>query len=386
MKKISLSLVLFLIAFCIQAQYYKYDTNRGRKIDSDSGIGKPKLFNSAQKVLANDTFQVAHFYGAGDTTRYMWDFNWNGTNINDMKWALTLFDTLHDSYGNPKFYSSTQNTIVDSIFVVCGHKKTSPSTVTDSIIIELIDYSSLITAVWDTVITSNTNIGPSNSWLQSILLRIPCKYSLAPNQKFGIRVGFAGPVTDTFGIVVGFKNAGACGTISTVSATRSDIPFNTYRMYSKFDTSFTPPPIYATDFIYPSSIWNGVLYRDCNGSGSYDSGSNEEEVFQSAYIFCDVILADPTGPISVSEGVLASALNIFPNPSNGTFTVNMDLGTSVDMKISVADLQGKEVYTESISKASNFSRNLDLTHLNKGVYIFRAATATGSAIQKIVIK
>lgn len=388
MKKIITSLALSLLVCGVFAQSIPAKRLVGAKAEVDMKMVQPKKSSVANKTAANDTFTVAHFLGAQDTSgRYMWDFNWRYSNEDELKWALTWFDTIHDSYGNTKAYNSTQNAIVDSIFVLCGHKKTSPSSVTDSITIDLFDMDAVPTPayVWDTVITTTTNIGTTNNWLQSTLLSLPCKYVLPPNHRFGIRVGFAGPTTDTFGIVVGYKDAGACGTISTTSATRSTIPFNTYRLYAKLDTSFTSTPMYALDFLYPSGIWGGIFYRDCNGNSSYDSGSNEEEVFQSAYIFCDVILADPTGPISVSEGVLASALNIFPNPSNGSFTVNMDLGTSVDMNISVTDLQGKEVYTESISNTSNFSRNLDLTHLNKGVYIFRAATATGSAIQKIVI-
>lgn len=388
MKKIITSLALSLLVCGAFAQGIPTKRLTGAPVE-DMKMIQPKKASVSNKTAANDTFTVAHWLGAQDTSgRYMWDFNWRYSDEDELKWALTWFDTLHDSYGNTKAYNSTQNTIVDSIFVLCGHKKTSPSSVTDSITFELFDMDAVPAAyVWDTVITTTTNIGSTNNWLQSTVLAIPCKYVLPPNHRFGIRVGFAGPANqDTFGIVVGFKDAGACGTISTESATRSDIPFNTYRLYAKLDTSFTSTPSYALDFLYPSGIWNGIFFRDCNGNGNYDSGSNEEEVFQSAYIFCDVILADPTGPIAVSEGALTSALNIFPNPSNGIFTVNMDLGTTVDMNITVTDLQGKEVYTETVNNAANFSRNLDLSHLNKGVYIFRAATATGSAIQKIVIK
>jgi len=386
MKKIITSLALSLLVCGVFAQSIPTKRLVGAPVIGDMQMVQPKKASVANKTAANDTFTVAHWLGAQDTSgRYMWDFNWNYSNEDELKWALTWFDTLHDSYGNTKAYSASKNTIVDSIFVLCGHKKTSSSSVTDSITFELFDLDAVPTPayVWDTVITTTTSLSTSNNWLQSKLLAIPCKYKLDPNHRFAIRVGFAGPVIDTFGIVVGFKNAGACGTTSTVSATLSDIPFNTYRMYAKLDTSFTSTPMYATDFVYPSNIWNGVFFRDCNANGSYDSGSNEEEVFQSAYIFCDVILADVI--ISVSEGALTSGLSVFPNPSNGSFTVNMDLGTAVDMNISVTDLQGKEVYTESISNTSNFSRNLDLTHLNKGVYIFRATTETGSAVQKIVI-
>jgi hypothetical protein len=386
MKKIITSLALSLIVGFSFAQQYLPVKGRqtGTPAQVDFKMIQPKVSNAANKTAANDTFTVAHFLGAQDTSgRFMWDFNWNYTQEDDLRWALVWFDSLHDSQGNTKAYSTTQSTIVDSIFIVCGHKKTSPSSVTDSITIELFNLTTL-SYTWDTVITTNAPLDISNNWLQSTLLRIPCKHKLNPNEKFGLRVGFAGPTQDTFGIIVGFKNAGACGA-STVSATRSTIPFNTYRNYAMLDTSFTSTPVYAYNFTYPSAIWNGIFFRDCNGNGSYDSGSNEEEVFQSAYIFCDIILADPTTPISIAEGALTSALNVYPNPSNGVFNVSMDLGSAVDMNISVTDLQGKVVYTESISNATNLNSTLNLAHLNKGVYIFRAATATGSAIQKIVI-
>lgn len=389
MKRIITSLALSLLVCGAFAQGIPSKRQVGASAQVDMKMIQPKKSSVANKTAANDTFTVAHFLGAQDTSgRFMWDFNNRYTGEDELKWALTWFDTLHDSQGNTKAYNATQNTIVDSIFVLCGHKKTSPSTVTDSIFLELFDLDATPTPayVWDTVLTTTTNIGTSNNWLQSTLLRVPCKYVLPPNHRFGIRVAFAGPVNqDTFGIIVGFNDQGACGTNSTVSAKLSDIPFNTYRLYAKLDTSFTSTPVFALDFLYPSSIWNGIFFRDCNGNGNYDSGSNEEEVFQSAYIFCDVIQADPT-TVGVSEGALSSALNIYPNPSNGIFTVNMDLNSAVNMDITVTDLQGKEVYSETINNAANMSRNLDLSHLNKGVYVFRAATATGSAIQKIVIK
>lgn len=384
MKRHIFSVALLLIVGFSSAQQYlpvrSHQAVRPDIIDIKilPSIGR----NDENKIAVNDSFTVAHFTGAQDTSgRFMWEFNWNHSQMNKLRWAYVRFDTLHDSQGNPKSYSATQSTLVDSIFIVCGHKKTSPSTVLDSITISLLNLT-LGVYTWDTTITTSTSITPSNNWLQSTLLRIPCKHILNPNEKFGVRVGFAGPTQDTFGILVGFNNAGPCGA-SNVSATRSTIPLNSFRNYAMLDTSFTSTPLYAYNFTYPSDIWRGVFFRDCNGNGSYDSGSNEEEVFQSAYIFCDIILSGIN--ISITEGSLTSALNVYPNPSNGVFNVSMDLGSAVDMNISVTDLQGKVVYTESISNASNLNTTLNLAHLNKGVYIFRAATATGSAIQKIVI-
>jgi hypothetical protein len=403
MKK-NITIFAILLFFCTTmfAQRISTTHNGGRPVQVDmkkirSTISAPK----ANKVSANDTFEVAHFIAAEDTSgAFIYDVNFDYLGDQQDIAFITMFDTLHDSQGNGKSYNSTQSTIVDTIYVACGHKKTSPSSTPNTIDISIFDMDDMSNSdtiagviygayVWDTTITVNSFAGPTNDWLDVFVLAVPAKFTLPPDHAFGIEVSFDGPeAQDTFGVVVGYYEEGACASSNPnpYSASESLIPYNTFRQFATIDTSFTPTPSFVDDFWYPSGIWGGVFYRDCNNNGSYDTGSNEESLFQSAYIWCKVIQADPTGPISVSEGVLASALNIFPNPSNGSFTVNMDLGTSVDMNISVTDLQGKEVYTESISNASNFSRNLDLTHLNKGVYIFRAATATGSAIQKIVIK
>lgn len=269
-------------------------------------------FPLASKTAVNDTFTVAHFLGAQDTSgRFMWDFNWNYSQQDEMKWALTLFDTLHDSQGSPKAYSLTDQTKIDSIFVLCGHKKTSAPSVLDTITIEVFNFA-LSQYVWDTIIVTNSPLDISNDWLQPVLISIPCGHILNPNEAFAIRVGFAGPVAqDTFGIVVGFRNAGPCGA-SPVSAYQSNIPNNTYRLYAMLDTSFTPTPQYAYDFLYPNPNWNGIFYRDCNANTIYDPGTYEEELFQSAYIFADVIIGNFSVQPPVSS-FTASATSICNN-------------------------------------------------------------------------
>ena len=338
--------------------------------------------SNVNKTSANDTFEVAHWYAAEDTSGglvYPVNLDYFGENQNIA--FLTFFDTIHDSEGNTKSYNATQSTIVDTIYVACGHKKTSPSTVSNSIFISIFDMDDnsntdtiggviLGAYVWDTTLTTNSFVGSTNDWLDIFVLAVPARFTLPPNHKFGIEVSFDGPeAQDTFGVLVGYYEEGACASSnpSPYSASESFIPMNTFRQYATLDTSFTPTPGFADDFWYPSGIWNGFFYRDCNNNSSYDAGSNEESLFQSAYIWCQIIQADPTTPIAVAEGALTSALNVYPNPSNGVFNVTMDLGSAVDMNISITDLQGKVVYAESFTNAANLNTTLNLAHLNKGV-------------------
>ncbi len=72
-------------------------------------------------------------------------------------------------------------------------------------------------------------------------------------------------------------------------------------------------------------------------------------------------------------------IKVFPNPSNGVFTIDTILSTDVK----VLDITGKEVY-----KASNVTNQgaLNLTNLQKGVYMLKMKNENGEQTEKIIIK
>lgn len=72
-------------------------------------------------------------------------------------------------------------------------------------------------------------------------------------------------------------------------------------------------------------------------------------------------------------------IRVFPNPSNGVFTVDTALPTDVR----VLDITGKEVYT-----GSNITNqaSLDLTNLQKGLYLLKLKNESGEQTEKIIIK
>lgn len=63
-----------------------------------------------------------------------------------------------------------------------------------------------------------------------------------------------------------------------------------------------------------------------------------------------------------------SNISIYPNPSNGLFTI--DFGNSVDTaNLIIYNMLGQEVYSENIKNATN--KTINLEHLSKGTYVLK---------------
>lgn len=389
MKKLFTSVVLACTCLLVFGQSARPANNEGVPVNIPGGLHKFRQIERAAKTAAsNDTFFVFHAVGANDTTlAFIYRLNERDTTTNSLGAINVFYDTLHNSIGTTKAYLPNHKTKVDSIHILCGHNKTSAGTVTDSLLYAIYDLSTGST-MWDTVVTLTSDMhGATNSYTSGIsYYSIPCKYEVAAGVKFGLLVSFRGPANqDSFGIIFGFKNQGTCNTSPTspYSARLSTIPYNSIRFYNKIDTSQTSTPVYAFDFPVPNFNTGFGFFRDCNNNGSYDSGSNEEELPQSALTGVDLILIAPVG---IEEGILSQNLVVYPNPSKGQFNVSMNLDQAIDLNITISDIQGRVVYTENVNSVNQLDKSIDLSGLNKGVYLFRAATAQGSAIQKIVIE
>ncbi len=80
-------------------------------------------------------------------------------------------------------------------------------------------------------------------------------------------------------------------------------------------------------------------------------------------------------------------ISIFPNPSNGIFSITYD-GTEKNQSFSIYNLQGQELYTEILNECSNqkCTKNLDVSYLTKGIYIIRFYNKKGVRSGKILIQ
>lgn len=79
------------------------------------------------------------------------------------------------------------------------------------------------------------------------------------------------------------------------------------------------------------------------------------------------------------------AFNLFPNPSNGVFTIKMPPAKE-GFVLTVFDVLGKQVYSHSAKTAGFETLSYDLSHLGKGIYSINIAKGNEMSTQKIIIE
>jgi hypothetical protein len=80
-------------------------------------------------------------------------------------------------------------------------------------------------------------------------------------------------------------------------------------------------------------------------------------------------------------------MNVSPNPTNGIFTVTVT-GTGNDkISITVADIAGKQIWSsaEAVS-GSVLVKKIDLSRVQKGVYVVKATKGSETKVSKLVIQ
>lgn len=79
-------------------------------------------------------------------------------------------------------------------------------------------------------------------------------------------------------------------------------------------------------------------------------------------------------------------LSVYPNPSNGNFSVKFKGNTNEELTIKLFDAMGKEVMVEKeISGAKEFSKSIDVSGLKKGVYFLQLTQGKKAQMKKVVI-
>jgi len=136
----------------------------------------------------------------------------------------------------------------------------------------------------------------------------------------------------------------------------------------------TPLPGFNTPFggglILPSKLTVGTHWYVC--------------VPHAADGMKGMIIVENTTSVGVEP--TASALNLFPNPSTGTFQLEMDNATDASSyQLDVFDTQGRKVY--AVRKLEQQSPNeIDLTAYGKGMYVVRVSNGIEIYTRRILVQ
>lgn len=82
-------------------------------------------------------------------------------------------------------------------------------------------------------------------------------------------------------------------------------------------------------------------------------------------------------------------LAIYPNPSNGVFTISVSNVDDKKAELSIMNVIGNEVYRETLTSSGNhFSKTLDLNKpsIAKGLYYVKLESENFSVVRRIVIR
>jgi hypothetical protein len=110
------------------------------------------------------------------------------------------------------------------------------------------------------------------------------------------------------------------------------------------------------------------------GSNSYLAGNYSNVV----YLRPSIVLG--------TENTTDAAISVFPNPSEGNFTLNFANITSQKAAIKVMDLTGKTILVENLNAISgNSSHSVSLPKVATGMYIIQVETEKGIYQHKISI-
>lgn len=90
-------------------------------------------------------------------------------------------------------------------------------------------------------------------------------------------------------------------------------------------------------------------------------------------------------PMSVPENQLDN-LTIFPNPNNGTFTVQFNSSSTNEIKVDVHDIRGRQIFTKYYQNTGLINQVLELNNVQAGIYLVTVQDGNKKEVKKIVIE
>ena len=144
----------------------------------------------------------------------------------------------------------------------------------------------------------------------------------------------------------------------------------------------TPP--YSFAWIPASSLSNSTIANP-------KAAPNVTTTFQltvtdaKGCTFFDTVTVFVNPCTSVNETANVLNYNIFPNPNNGIFTISFD-NSSIEKNanIEVLNILGSLVHKEVFDVYNN-QKSINLSHLNKGIYLIRIHNNGFSTYQKVMV-
>ncbi len=201
-------------------------------------------------------------------------------------------------------------------------------------------------------------------------------------------VAFAATATTDY-IVTGTKITTGCSSNDTITITVNPLPTVNLPAFTGMLCDYSPVLTLSggapaggtfsgtsvTAGSFDPAIGAGMYlitysYTDANGCANTDTSS----------ITVDVC----TGIVTNSN---IENVTVYPNPSNGVFTVEFNQAVAGKISVRITDIQGKLITGEELSNfAGAYKNNFDLGSLDKGMYLLEVTGNNTHFVSKVILK
>jgi len=94
-----------------------------------------------------------------------------------------------------------------------------------------------------------------------------------------------------------------------------------------------------------------------------------------------VVLKSTVGFGSIS----GHELKIYPNPTRGELTIEMDIAQNVSYALKIYDVLGKLIYADDLQGSQHIQKQIDLSTHPKGLYFLNIRSSAGENISKRIL-
>jgi hypothetical protein len=132
---------------------------------------------------------------------------------------------------------------------------------------------------------------------------------------------------------------------------------------------------------YSYSWSNGATTQTINNipSGTYTVEVTDlNGCSATASVFVDFVVA-------ISDIFSDMDIQLYPNPTNGVFTLHIDILDKKPITITVINTKGETIFSEDIGSMGNISTQFDWRDYADGLYIMRITCGNYSAVKKILL-
>lgn len=271
-------------------------------------------FNKDASSRANTSFTLDYDSLNNNDAAFFWILNNNFTGNGNLSYAIVAFDSLADLAGTGYDYDAHTVTI-DSISMLVSHQNGSGQE--DTVVMSIIELDP-VTNYWTNNVLWSDSLFSSSSIttaINSFALWTTYPEFAMCDGRFGVRVDFYGPTSDTLGVIASFLED-TCSTVTCSSGGPGAQDFSAfwpssyYGYYSGGNLLEIPHPT------------NGIIYRDCSGDMMFTPGGCEVWYIQDFWIWPDVSIQD-TPPAALTVTSSSTPDN---GTNNGTATVSVTGG------------------------------------------------------------